>query len=292
VALAFFADPEANLPVSDYSATVDWGDGSTPQHLTSITFDATTAVYTLTGSHTYAGPGVFRPSIVINGTDGLSSPTIMETAIVSAIPIIVKGTALSGTEGKTISGSVATFTTTRTAAAAADYTASINWGDGTTSAGPVVKDSTGHFHVNGSHAYGDQSTGTGFRVTVTISRTGASDTLIGSTAKVAGVPIDTPSSRTNPASVNVSKTFVLGTFRDQNPVNTNAGAYVATITWGDGTTSVATFVRLSSTAKGSIWQVRAAHKYTSKKTFKPVIRVHDVANPKQVLTINDKITVS
>ncbi len=292
VALASFADPEANLPVSDYSATVNWGDGSAPEHPTTITFDATTQAYTLTGTHTYTEPGVFRPSILINSTSGLSSSTILETALVSAIPIVGKGTALTGTEGKTISGSVATFTTTRNAAAAADYTASINWGDGTASAGTVVKDSTGHFHVNGSHAYGDQSTGTGFHVTVTISRTGASDTVVGSTAKMAGVPIDTPSSRSNVASVNVSKTFVLATFRDQNPVNTNAGAYVATITWGDGTTSLATFVRLSSTAKGSIWQVRAAHKYTSKKTFKPVIRIHDVANPKQVLTINDTIAVS
>ena len=90
---------------------------------------------------------------------------------------------------------MATFTTTRTAAVVADYTASINWGDGTTSKGTVVKDSTGHFHVTGSHTYSDQSTGIGYRVTTTISRKGATDTRIGTNVKMAGVPIGSPTSK-------------------------------------------------------------------------------------------------
>ena len=292
VSLASFADPEGLLPASSYTATVDWGDGSGPLPSTSITYNASKGAFTLTGSHTFTTPGVYIPSIVITSPTGLSTGTIHETVTVSAIPIVGTGKTLSGTEGKTISGIWATFTTTRTTAAASNYTARINWGDGTTTAGSVVKDSTGHFHVNGSHAYGDQSTAAGFHVTVTISRTGASNTVIASTAKVAGVPIGSTTSRSLTGHVNVLTSYVLGTFKDQNAVNTNPAAYAGTVSWGDGTSSAVTFVRLSSSASGSVWQVRATHKYTSKKTFVPVVKLHDVANAKQVLTINDTLKIS
>ncbi|MGN6367671.1 MAG: beta strand repeat-containing protein [Phycisphaerae bacterium] len=291
VPLAYFTDSTNSLPASAYTATVNWGDGSAAQ-TAAVSFDASIQTFTVKGTHTYPSPGIYHPTITITSSAGISSDTINETAIVSAIPIVGTGKTLSGTEGQTVSTNVASFTTTRTAAAAADYTASINWGDGKTTTGTVVKDSAGHFHVNGSHAYGDQSTGAGFRVTVTVSRTGASDTVISSTATMAGVAIDSPSSRTATAAVNVQKTFVLGTFRDKNAVNTNAGAYIATIAWGDGTSSLASFVLLRTSSAGSIWQVRAPHKYTSAGTFKPVIRIHDVANKNQVLVINDTITVS
>ena len=291
VALASFADPEGAMPASAYSATVNWGDGST-QNLSTITFDSTTQAFTLQGSHVYAGPGVYHPTIVFRSSTGLSSNAITETVTVSAIPIVMATKPFSGTEGKGVSATVATFTTTRTAAVVADYTASINWGDGTTSKGTVVKDSAGHFHVTGSHTYSDQSTGIGYRVTTTVSRNGANDTRIGTNVKMAGVPISSPTSKSSTAHVNVLTAFVLGTFKDQNAVNTSASVYTGTVTWGDGTSASATFVRLSTSSSGSIWQVRASHKFTSKKAFKPVVKIHDVANPSQVLTINDTITVS
>ena len=49
---------------------------------------------------------------------------------------------------------VATFTDPGGAEAHADYSASINWGDGTTSAGTISgPDASGVFTVTGSHTY-------------------------------------------------------------------------------------------------------------------------------------------
>ncbi len=49
---------------------------------------------------------------------------------------------------------VATFTSADSAAVASDYSATINWGDGTaTTAGTITEDSSGVFHVSGTHDY-------------------------------------------------------------------------------------------------------------------------------------------
>ena len=57
--LATFTDP-GNLPgnledADDYSATIDWGDGSTADATGTITWNATSKKFEVSGSHTYVG---------------------------------------------------------------------------------------------------------------------------------------------------------------------------------------------------------------------------------------------
>src|SRR5208282_1030833 len=65
-------------------------------------------------------------------------------------------TLTSATEGVALtSQTVATFTDTNASDTAGIFTATINWGDGTTSAGTITG-SNGAFAVAGSHTYADE----------------------------------------------------------------------------------------------------------------------------------------
>jgi sugar lactone lactonase YvrE len=70
-------------------------------------------------------------------------------------PLSGTGINITATEGAPFTGTVATFTDTNTAAAAGDFTATIRWGDGSSSAGTITG-SAGSFTVQGSHTYAQE----------------------------------------------------------------------------------------------------------------------------------------
>jgi hypothetical protein len=78
------------------------------------------------------------------------------TATAPALAVTAQN--ITVTTGTAFSGVVATFTDTTPGASAGSFTASIDWGDGTTSAGTVTADPKGGFDVTGTHTY-TQSTG-------------------------------------------------------------------------------------------------------------------------------------
>src|SRR5205814_1669280 len=115
---------------------------------------------------------VYFDNIQWSQVNGVSAST--NTFSVSDPAVIATGGfGFSAVEG-TPSGSqtVATFTDPGGAEALSDYSANINWGDGTTSPGTISAPSGGVFTVSGSHTYaGDtingESEGTA-TITVTI----------------------------------------------------------------------------------------------------------------------------
>ena len=60
----------------------------------------------------------------------------------------------SATEGVALASTVATFTDSNSGDQAGGFTSSINWGDGTTTAGTVTG-GDGSFTVSGGHTYAD-----------------------------------------------------------------------------------------------------------------------------------------
>src|SRR5205823_12554081 len=113
--------------------------------------------------------------------------------------ITATGTPVSATEGKAFSGTVATFKDPDTSATTSEYSASISWGDGSTSAG-TISGSGGNFTVSGSHTYAEEGS---FIVKVTISDVDNSTNgaTTSSTAKVADAPLhSTGVSKTTPKS--------------------------------------------------------------------------------------------
>jgi uncharacterized protein (TIGR03118 family) len=73
---------------------------------------------------------------------------------------------ISATQNVSITQDVATFNDTDSTAVASNFTASINWGDGSsTSAGTITEDASDLFHVSGTHIYTSPGS---FAVTVTV----------------------------------------------------------------------------------------------------------------------------
>src|SRR5262249_44159561 len=72
------------------------------------------------------------------------------TQVVDTVPM--GGLSFSGPAGSTVGGTVATITDPNTNATASAYSATINWGDGSSSQGTITG-SNGSFNVTGSHPY-------------------------------------------------------------------------------------------------------------------------------------------
>jgi len=143
--------------------------------------------FTVTGGHTYADEGSFPLGVTITDTANstslpLSSGTV---SVADADVLTAHGLTFTANPGQAFSGTLATFTDSDTSNVAGDFSATINWGDGTTSAGAIT-DIAGAISVSGTHTYA-----TAGRDTVTVS---LSDDAPGTTtnaysvANVGGVP--------------------------------------------------------------------------------------------------------
>ena len=213
--------------------------------------------------------------------------TVVNDSITSAAAV-----SITGKEGRLFSGTVATFTAANPAAPAGNFIATVNWGDGQSSAGTIVSDGSGKFHVTASHAYVEESHGSGYTMSVTINEIGANSATRTALAKIAESPLDQGVGVTNlHATKNVNTSLTLGSFRDQDSLNTHPGDFTGTIFWGDGSaTSAASFAAAGSTFNvGSFWKVHGSHKYTKTGTF--TIRIV-VKHFSQSVTITSTIKVS
>ena len=190
--VATFTDP-SNLPLTDYSAEINWGDGTNSAG--TVTFDSTSGVYSVSGSHLYAEDGsdsiaviVHRagaPDVTLNAT-----ATVVEPPLVKLLPPGV--VAPVGNEGTTINLTAGYFTHGGNTEAGSpppgavnpppiDFSATIDWGDGTSSVGTVSLNGS-QYSVAGSHVYLDEGS---FAVTAAVTdRSGGVSLTLGTTATI------------------------------------------------------------------------------------------------------------
>ena len=144
--------------------------------------------------------------------------------------VSVTGQLLSFTEVVAASPTVATFTSVDPLPqSAANYAATIDWGDGQNSAG-TVQPNSGGFDVLGSHAYADEGNGI---IAITINDFVDSTTAsTSSTAAVVDAPL-TPSGAPLTATAGQPLSGVVASFTDANPAGFG-GDFSATVDWGDG----------------------------------------------------------
>jgi PKD repeat protein len=199
----------------------------------------------------------------------------------------------SGSEGAAVGAvaGIATFTDADGAQLVGDYTAAVNWGDGTTSAGTVVNTGGNNFRVDApNHTYAEEGT---YTVTVMLQR----DALPPAVTPGQKITVTDPQI-TNVGSANLPATglegaavpFITGLATFTDPAGAEAvGGYTATVNWGDGTTSTGTVVN----SGGNAFRVDApSHTYTEEGTYTVTVTLkHDalpaVTTPGQGISVAD-----
>lgn len=151
VTVATFSDTAIGAQASDYTASINWGDS----HITTGTVTGAGGQFAVQGSNTYRNPGSYPVQVTLQLISSLGGnrSILRSTATVTPAPLTAQPTNLTGTTGKPLTNvTVATFTTTDPNRTAADFTASINWGDGVVTPG-TINGSNGQFSVAGTHTY-------------------------------------------------------------------------------------------------------------------------------------------
>src|SRR5262249_56175288 len=134
VQVATFTDADPTRTSSAYQTQIDWGDGSP---LDSGFVGGGNGSFTVSGAHTYILPGTFTIRTTVGDGDG-SPPSGQSTATVADAPIIaVPGPQLLAGHSVPFTSLLANFDLFDYSVTTSDFTATINWGDGTTSAGVI-----------------------------------------------------------------------------------------------------------------------------------------------------------
>jgi hypothetical protein len=163
--VATFTDPDTSATAGEYSASIEWGDGGS----SSGTVSGSGGSFSVSGGHTYADEGTHPIAVKITDVDN-SSNTATTSSTASIGDAALSATGVSTTSPMAFSGTVASLTDANTGGSASDFTAKIEWGDGTSSSG-TVSGSGGSYSVSGSHTYA--TTGP-FEVSVKIEDDGGS----------------------------------------------------------------------------------------------------------------------
>lgn len=139
-------------PVAVYSATINWGDHTTSAGQVVALGGGQFYVKLPTGQQkVYANPGSYNVSVVI--TSGTQTATATSVATITDTPLVAsQHLVLQPLIGRIVLNIVATFTDDIDALTRS-FTATINWGDGSTSTGLVVRIGNGSFVVLGLHSY-------------------------------------------------------------------------------------------------------------------------------------------
>jgi hypothetical protein len=241
VPLATFTDSNPLNATTPYLAVINWGDGSTVDSIYVDALDGAGIVY---GSHPYSAPGSYTVSVeIFNG--GTLLATASSTATVGNVYY-----------GLPFGAAIFSFLDSSPGSVPPDYSATIDWGDGSTSAGVVV--GFGNLYEVESppdgHVYAQPGQYT-LSVTVTCDDGGSSATT---SVTVTAVPraltlLTAPVYATNGLPTLASSPIALVV--DPNPGSSPSGT--PSLSWGDGTTSSGTL-----TGSGGLFQLTGSHTYT------------------------------
>jgi len=324
--VATFTNTGSTDPAASYTAVIDWGDGTSTTG-TVVADPNSAGQFIITGvtprsaipnvNTTVQGTGSPPAGVVINGvhyyTRASATPfpvgiTVVDTtagvqntgttsAIVSEAPVTVNLVPLNGiTEGRNFNAPFAHFTSGNRFAGRGDFTATIDYGDGSGGTGLIQSDGNGGFFVYGNHTYINHGT---YNLTVTVTDSsyqnfiaaggtpGGGGGTIGGGGGGGGIggggggstgggttPVTvTPGTGTGSITAVNGTSFTnrvstpfngqVATFKDADATAT-AATFAAVIDWGDGTTSDGT-ITADPTVTGQ-FDVAGMHTYATTGT--------------------------
>ena len=269
VATIMSTDPTSKP--GQFAATIDWGDGTMTGGMIS---GATGGPFTVIGSHTYAEEGPYTETIDVQQVEG---PLVGATAPVKVSDPAVIWTGVSTyrtQEALDFGGQpLATFTDPGGAETVGNYTATVDWGDGATTAGTVVAQGSS-FVVNGQHTYAEPGT---YAVHVTAHHDQAADTTIVTDALAVDAPV-LVNTVSGPRALAVGQYFIglMGTFVDDNPTATTSD-FIVGLYWGDGAFNLGSVVPLGTDATGkTLFGVYGYHAYSTAGKPAFTLAVYDI----------------
>jgi hypothetical protein len=254
-AVAIFRDPGGSEPAANYTADIDWGDGSTSAG--TISFDPDQHLFFVNGTHTYAEESMGSTTVTLHH-EMTTDVVVMGSFIVFDGSLSFAGsTALNAIEGATLTGPLATFTDANPNAPPSDFSATIQWGDGTSSNGTIAV-TGGQVTVSGTHAYVEDGNDT---ITVVLHDHGGQQ----ASGQVA-VVVTEPPIQAAPVAVagfefSALTNAAVATFTHGGGLEP-VGDFTASIDWGDGTTSAG-----EVTKPGLTYIVAGSHAYTDEGTY-------------------------
>jgi hypothetical protein len=268
--IATFTDGNPLSTPADFVATVDWGNGNVTN---GQIVNAPGGGFNINSTNTYAAasaPGQFS-TIMVTLTDQHGTQPIQKAASVKVedAPITARPTtqAQAAIEGNPFNGVIATFVDANPQGPLADYTATIDWGDGHITTGTISPLGGGVFNVSGTNTY---LVPRSFTAQVTFGDTGGSSDISTTVVNVA----DAPLSPLNTDGIGVFPGTAFSgrvlTFQDGNPL-AGAGDFTASINWGDGHTTRGTLVSLGN----GQFQVNGTNTYASKGDFPITVSIKD-----------------
>jgi len=269
----------------DFTANITWGDGTNSDG----TVTSQNGLFVVRGSHTYAEKGSYSISVGIKDDgSGVAFASTSSTANIADAALTASGTPVSALEGQIFNDQVvATFSDANLSSTAADFTATIDWGNGVTTQGGITSLGNGNFEVFGPPTgfmvtptiYREEGS---FTVTTTINDIDGSQAIVTSTASVADAPL---SARGTPVHAAEGVTFSgqVATFTDANPLAdlsdfqstavVPGGGSLVSIHWGDGSISNASVTQPNGI--GSPFVVSGGHTYAKAGSYAISVSIFD-----------------
>jgi hypothetical protein len=195
----------------------------------------------------------FSQTQLVTATATDPSGSTSEFAHVADLPLTATGTTILSAEGIAFSGVVASFTDADPAGTVGEYSATINWGDGSTPTAGTIGQAAGGFTVSRSHTYAEEGSDP---ITVTILDQGSSQATATSAATVAIVPPTASLSGPTDGVPGQPRTFTVKATA-VSPMDQAAG-FTYTINWGDGSP-----VQIIARSAGNGSGIAVDHIYTT-----------------------------
>ncbi len=159
--MATFTDVDTSEPASNFTAVITWGDGSTSTVTSANGISGSNGSFAIQASHTYAEEVSTATvlSVQITDSSGTATSGSSSTFTVADAPLTltaVNAPTSAGIGVSTGTFTVATFTDANINAPITDFSAVIQWGDGTTStitSANGLSSLGGSYVVKTSHTY-------------------------------------------------------------------------------------------------------------------------------------------